>query len=316
MTCLPYVSQFLRQQRTQKADATLRNYARTLKRLDDWLSAREIAFAEVRPLDLAEHVAELREHHPADSVNQTVSAARVYFRWLCELELRADNPAAHLHFLPPDHKPVESLTPEEVRALLGFAARNGNRRFGTCRAAFLVVLLIDTGLRLGEALRLRLPDVDLIENRLLVTATKTNSIRFVPVSPYLRRHLIAYLRRRAEHIRHHHLPDIGLLFVAEDGGEWSERSAQRGSQTVGRGAGLTRRFHPHLLRHTFATLSLMGGAPLPAVMALGGWRKLATVQRYTVMSQRQLADAQAASSPLAQAGRLRFVIPDEEATDG
>ena len=58
--------------------------------------------------------------------------------------------------------------------------------------------------------------------------------------------------------------------------------------------------HPHLLRHTFATQSLLNGAPLPAVMRLGGWRKLTTVQRYTYMNDEVAAEVHAKTSPLAK----------------
>jgi len=58
--------------------------------------------------------------------------------------------------------------------------------------------------------------------------------------------------------------------------------------------------YPHLLRHTFATQSLLNGAPLPAVMRLGGWRKLSTVQRYTYMNDAVAAEVHSRTSPLAR----------------
>jgi site-specific recombinase XerD len=75
-------------------------------------------------------------------------------------------------------------------------------------------------------------------------------------------------------------------------------TAERAFRGVGRAAGI-RRIHPHLLRHTFATQSLLNGAPLPAVMRLGGWRKLTTVQRYTYMNDAVAAEVHAKTSPLA-----------------
>ena len=50
---------------------------------------------------------------------------------------------------------------------------------------------------------------------------------------------------------------------------------------------------------TFATQSLLNGAPLPAVMRLGGWRKLSTVQRYTYMNDAVAAEVHSRTSPLA-----------------
>lgn len=48
-----------------------------------------------------------------------------------------------------------------------------------------------------------------------------------------------------------------------------------------------------------ALLLLPSGAPLPAVMRLGGWRKLSTVQRYTYMNDAVAAEVHAKTSPLA-----------------
>jgi len=56
--------------------------------------------------------------------------------------------------------------------------------------------------------------------------------------------------------------------------------------------------HPHRL---IAAKPLLNGAPLPAVMRLGGWRKLSTVQRYTYMNDAVAAEVHAKTSPLARA---------------
>jgi hypothetical protein len=75
------------------------------------------------------------------------------------------------------------------------------------------------------------------------------------------------------------------------------RTVEMSFQLIGPKAGI-RRIHPHLLRHTFATQSLLNGAPLPAVMRLGGWRTLNTVQRYTYMNDEVAAQVHAQTSPL------------------
>jgi len=313
MGSLHYVVQFLRMEQAEgKAASTLRNHYRALKGLDAWLGSLGLADSDVRPLDLADYVCCLRERHPADQVNIVISAARVYFRWLAEMQARPDNPAAGLRFLRVETKPVESLTTEEVRRLLSFAGHTGGLRFGTDRTAVLTACLIDTGMRLGEALRLRLRDLDLIQGRLHVTATKTGTTRSVPLSPILRRLMVAYLRRRAAHLQQRNLADCGVLFIGEHGGPWTIANAERSCKTVARLAGVMREVYPHLFRHTFATLLLAGGAPLFAVMLWGGWKKVGTVRRYSHMSPQQQADVHAATSPLMQASRLQFVIPDEE----
>jgi len=149
----------------------------------------------------------------------------------------------------------------------------------------------------GEALRLTLSDLDFGEGKLLVRQTKTGDFRVVPLSPVLRKHLRRYLQRREER-----LAKLGSraeeVFVSESGGPCSVSAAEGSFHHLSRAAGLGR-VYPHLLRHTFATQSLLNGAPLPAVMRLGGWRKLTTVQRYTYMNDAVAAQVHAKTSPLA-----------------
>jgi site-specific recombinase XerD len=157
---------------------------------------------------------------------------------------------------------------------------------------------LDTGLRIGEALRLTVLDLDFSEGKILVRQAKTGDFRVVPLSPLLRKHLRRYLQRREERLaKLAHRSDV--VFLSESGKPCSVSVAEHSFQRVGPAAGI-RRVYPHLLRHTFATQSLLNGAPLPAVMRLGGWRKLSTVQRYTYMNDAVAAEVHARTSPLAK----------------
>jgi len=307
-----YLEEFLRAEKAEgKAEATLRNHCRALQRFDCWLTSQDgLTEAEVTPLLLSQFIAEKREQYPADHANQYVSALRVYYRWLQEMGILQSNPAAKLRFLNAPAKPVAALTAEQVKQLLRYYRKVERSRFGIYRSAALALFLIETGLRLGEALRLQLKDLDFIQGRILVYASKTGRADFVPMSSFLRRKLRAYLRRRQGQLGE--APDTGFVFCGEHG-DWLDRSsAERSMRLAGKRAGLSCRFYPHLLRHTFATLSLMNGAPQAAVMAIGRWRKLETMKRYVCFSEMQLREIQARSSPLANAARMRFVIPDEE----
>jgi site-specific recombinase XerD len=310
---LDYVIEFLRAERATKARATLQNHLLGLRKFAAWLEPHLCTGADITPLDLGQYVADLVERYPPDSVNNYISVLRVYFRWLCEVGVRADNPAATLRFRPARHRPVESLTADQVQVLLHYANTLERARFGCQRAAFLVLFLIETGMRLSEALSLTAKDVNLVANQIVVTATKTNSIRVVPLTPIVRRHLLVYLRRRRDFLAGHHRADCKRLLIAETGAPWSVNGAERGVETVGRRAGIARHLHPHLFRHTFAALFCAARGTLPALMQIGGWSKLSTVQVYSTMNAHQLGQALMDASPLAHARDEGWNIPDEEA---
>mgnify|MGYP005842349813 CR=1 FL=1 len=306
MQALCWAEEFLLSEKAAgKAPCTLRNRRAALEKLERWLAEQSKAEADLTPADLREFVNGLRLRLSADHVNGVVAALRTYFPWCAEEGLREANPALRLKFLRPAPRPVEALTEQEVSRLVKTATRLRPReRFATHRNAALALLLLDTGLRVGEAVRLRLCDVRLGENgegQLMATATKTKSVRVVGITPALRVHLTRYLRRRAVRVALLGA-DTDLLFFSEQGGPLTVDRAEEGIRRLGERANLGRRLYPHLLRHTWATLSLTNGAPLPAVMRLGGWRKLETVQRYTHFSDAAATAVHRATSPLS-AGR-------------
>jgi integrase/recombinase XerD len=303
MDSVLYFEEFvLWQSAAGKAAGTIRNYRKALGKFGDWLSEQDgMTAQDVTPADLARYVHALREQYPPDQVNISISALRVYFRWLAEEELRTDgqNPTRRLKFLPVRPRPVESLSKQECQRLVRWAAGARKQRFGVYRTAVLAVLLLDTGLRVGEALSLRLSDLGVKEGRCLVTKGKSKGFPVVPLSIAVRRHLRHYLLHRERKF-----PDsckgTDLVFLSEAGGPCTVGAAERSFRNLRRKVGIPN-LHPHLLRHTFATQSLLNGAPLPTVMRLGGWRKLSTVQRYTYMNDSVAAEVHSRTSPLASA---------------
>ena len=296
------VEEFLHYERAAgKAAATLRNRRRALSALNEWLEGQGKSEQEATPADAVAFVNTLVGRYTPEHVNQFISAVRVFFRWLAAEGLRSDgqNPAARLKFQRVPAKPVESLSEGDCKRLVRWATRQAPKaRFGVHRTGTLALLLLDTGLRIGEALRLTVSDLDFAEGKILVRQTKTGDFRVAPVSPLLRKHLRRYLQRRDGR-----LAKLGrrsdVVFLSESGAACSVSVAEHSFQRIGKAAGV-RRVYPHLLRHTFATQSLLNGAPLPAVMRLGGWRKLSTVQRYTYMNDAVAAEVHARTSPLAR----------------
>jgi site-specific recombinase XerD len=310
-----HLATFLRARRAAgRANSTLANYSLAICHLGRWLDDQGMTVDTVTREGMIEYVCDLREQYGGESLNVRLINVRTFFRWLLAMNLRQDDPTIEVccpvHAEP---KPVYALTLDEVRKIVAVAQGLRGKRFGIYRAAFLVLFLLETGVRLGEALGLTLGDVNLLENRITVTARKTRGCRIIPITTVLRPRLVEYLRRRQDYLQAKHFPEIGHVFISESGREWTRNAAERGCRTIGRRAGLDRRFYPHLCRHTWATLSLLSGrAPMNVVLAAGGWRRLETVARYTLVTTEQIAETQAVSSPLMQATKPHFTIPEDQ----
>jgi integrase/recombinase XerD len=185
--------------------------------------------------------------------------------------------------------PPEVYTQAEMRALMGAFSRRGSAGI---RNAALTALLYRCGLRVSEALKAPLADLDLAEGMLFVRHPKRDGHRGrddrqrplrprrvaidVETAAFLERWLV---RRRALGISSH--APLFCQIAQPRRGERMEPNGYRGAlQRAGRAAGIAKRMHPHGLRHTFAFTWLQEGRPLDQLQVLLGHKRLATTAHY------------------------------------
>lgn len=143
------------------------------------------------------------------------------------------------------------------------------------RALFEV--LYGTGLRLSECERLDLSDIDLRQGTLLVRSGKGRKDRYVPVTGRARDTLQAYLMESRPLFAERR--DGGALFLATGGRRLGAQSIRIMVRRAGRSLGV--RISPHVLRHSFATHLLEGGASIAHVQKLLGHQSIGTTEIYT-----------------------------------
>lgn len=281
---------------------TIRNYGAEIgdfiafarsQGIDNW---RDVRVAHVRAWLAGFHH---EEYHPA-SIARRLYELRACFRFLEREGVVDSNPAARVH---PPRLPVRLpnyLTVEQVFALLG--APDVSRPLGMRDAAILEVLY-SAGLRRGELLALTVQAVDLRAGQLKVWG-KGGKERFA----LLGRPAVFALRRYLEQGRPQLLarnpasvvraPDA--LFLNHRGRPIS--SAKTVSNILDKYqklAGLPQRVTPHMLRHSFATHLLEGGANLRVVQELLGHESLQTTTIYTRVNLGHLRKVVTQAHPLA-----------------
>jgi integrase/recombinase XerD len=146
-------------------------------------------------------------------------------------------------------------------------------------------LLYATGLRVSELIRIRIADLDELQGTLRVTG-KGNKQRLVPVG---RQALASIDRYRAE-LRPRLLKGrvSPYLFVTARGTAMTRQCFWNLLRGHGRNAGIFRNLSPHVLRHTFATHLLEGGADLRSVQTMLGHADIGTTQIYTHVMRSRL----------------------------
>jgi site-specific recombinase XerD len=155
-------------------------------------------------------------------------------------------------------------------------------------------VLYASGARVSELSSLDLPDVDLGAGELRVVG-KGNKERLV----LLGRPAIAALRAYLDSARPTFIVDMPprAIFLNRFGGRLTVRSIDTIVRKAGVAAGIDQTVTPHLLRHTFATHMLNGGADLRVVQELLGHESIATTQIYATVTQRRAREVYLQAHP-------------------
>ena len=275
----PAVDSFLALSTTRLAPRTVDAYRRDLADFAAWLKASPGGASRAQ---LAEYVAELRARGlAATTIARRIAALRSFYRHQLLLGARTDNPAAELDLPRRARTLPRTLSPGEAERLIEAAPGTTPR---SLRDRALVELLYGAGLRVGEAVGLDRAAVDL-EQRLVRCLGKGSKERVVPIGREAADALRRYLAHGRPHLDRRHRPE---LFLSAQGGPLTRAGAFLILRRLAESAGLEPgRVHPHLLRHSFATHLLEGGADLRSVQEMLGHADLSTTERYTHVSDRR-----------------------------
>jgi integrase/recombinase XerC len=243
---------------------TRRQYQRHLRLLAAWLSANGIpaeldaigtqTIARFLVSDAARKTAD-GAAKLATSTNALRTSIRCFFAFAEAADLVPRSPAMLVRRARCAEPPPRALSDDEVERLLAVAAK------GEARDELLVRLLLGTGLRLGEALALKVGDIDLRRGEIRVRRTKGDRPRVAYVPAELRERLAAWIEGRD-----------GRLFAV------SARHAQRRIGEMAREAGVCA--SAHALRHTTATRIYARTGDLGVVQRVLGHASVTTTVRY------------------------------------
>ena len=286
------VESFLALLAARRAPRTVDAYRRDLAELALFLGR---SAASATPDEIADWLEDLRARGLAPaSIARKASAARTFYRHLTLLGIRPDNPAAEVSLPRRRRRLPRSLTPGEVERLI--AATNGVAP-RALRDRALVELLYGGGLRVSEAVGLERGGVDL-ENRIVRCIGKGDKERLVPLGREATEAVRRYLSRGRPYLDRRHRPE---LFLNAQGGALTRAGAFLILRRLAAKAGLEpERVHPHLLRHSFATHLLEGGADLRSVQEMLGHADLGTTEIYTHVSEKRRRDTYFRAHPHAR----------------
>lgn len=216
------------------------------------------------------------------SLARTMSALRMFFRWL-EAEGILQSRAVRRVAMPKvGHSVPKPLTVMKAAEVMDSEGQSDDAWIGA-RDAAVLLLLYGSGLRISEALSLTRKDAPVPGRDVLRIAGKGGRERLAPVLPVTQEAVWRYLQ-----LVPYPLEAGDPLFVGAKGGALSPRIIQLRMERLRGSLGLPATATPHALRHSFATHLLSSGADLRQIQELLGHASLSTTQVYTEVDRERL----------------------------
>ncbi|MDR3112354.1 MAG: site-specific tyrosine recombinase XerD [Elusimicrobiota bacterium] len=259
---------------------TCNAYKTDILKLFEFSKKQQISIYDLNHSALTDFLWELKLNNlKPRTLYRIIEAIRQFYKFLNLEDLIKKNPASNLALPKIPEELPDTLSLEEVSALL-MSITPDNEMNVRNRAMF--ELMYCAGLRVSEVIALRFCDVNLDDNFVRIVG-KGSKERIVPFSDRAKYFIKIYItkrrspKRKTEHI-----------FISRLGRKLSREVVFMQLKDIAAKSGLQKKIHPHILRHSFATHLLSGGADIRFVQEMLGHSSIATTQIYTRVDTRTL----------------------------
>ena len=292
LSLLSAYEKFINNRLTYCEDTTVSNYLNTLRYFVDFmeiqknLPADEIPVDSITSDDINSYVCYLRKKKKNDNHRLTATSdncitkrtvktysidMRTFFNWMLQEEyiVPEKSPIKNFKLIKSETKSILPITSDELQIIDdGYSITTETGLRNLC----IIHLFIDEGLRLSEVCKLKIQDVNFINNCIIING-KGNKQRIVPMARIVRKYLERYINIYRPQVYH----DF-ILCNIDDSPLTADAIKSLFGRIVKR-TGITR-LHPHLLRHTFATSFILGGGSVEMLRIYMGHSDINTTQNY------------------------------------
>ena len=279
------------------SEKTISSYHFDLKDFSTYLYNNNLSVEECVYQDIQDYMNSLKINgYKVTSINRKIVCLRSFYKYYTnEVNSNIDNPMVTYKTLKTPSRLPKDLFKEQIKVLL---IPNEKKEIYAIRNQCIILLLLNTGMRVSEICNLDLLDVDIEEKTIRVfgKGSKERMVFFMPsVVPYLNKYL--------NYIREDLLIDKKdqAFFIGSKGTRITSRAIQQMLNNRASQANPPFKVTPHMLRHTFATGLLNNDVDLKIVQDLLGHSSLSTTQIYTHVSKARLQRVYAENHPMAKA---------------
>lgn len=254
----------------RKSPRTLEVYDCGVRKYLYWCENNDRALVYERAAVVA-FAAWMNERYEATTASVWLLANRRFSAWLYDEEEADFDPLAGIETPKPDEKITVPHSADELRAMVAACKGPG---FLDRRDEALLRFVVECGTRATETTRMLLSETK-VAGGTAVLRGKGGKERITPFGPQTGRALDRYIRARRGHV----LAETDVLWLGTSGRALGYQGLYKALGKRAAAAGVDG-FHPHRLRHTFADRWLDAGGSEGGLMAVGGWSRRESMDRY------------------------------------
>lgn len=268
-------------EKKQRRPETIRGYLVDLKQFRELLigsSNTPVFISQISEVAIEQYIEDLRRKGiTAKSINRKINSISSFCNFAVKQRWLSHNPANEVERQKTLTKERDFLKVDEVQKIINHLT--------SPIIKYVVILMSNTGLRVNEAISLKLEDVDLVERVVHVINGKGGKDRDVPISEALATELEFYL----ENIR----PDVFSLyfFATQRTGRISQQYINRVLKETAKELGINKTVTSHVLRHTFASQLVKTDTHVSIIQRLLGHADVRTTSIYMHADQSDLQAA-------------------------
>ena len=293
---MDYKDKFLEYLEYQKAYSkyTIKNYEHDIDEFLNYLDKESLDYKSIEYSDCRFYLMYLNEKNDKhSSIARKLSSLRSFYKYLAKEKIVDSNVFSLITSPKKEKKLPRYFEYNELEEL--FATPNKTKPLGQ-RDLLILELLYATGIRVGEAVNIKLKDIDKVKRHIKILG-KGNKERIVLYGEYCEDILNLYLEDGRCKLLH---DDNEYLLLNNNGDKITERGVRYALDKVINKTSLNKKISPHMIRHSFATHLLNEGCDLLTVQKLLGHESIKATQIYTHVSTDHLKEVYYKNFPRAK----------------
>ncbi len=248
--------------------------------------------SDVKSTHIREYVRILNKRGMAPtSISRIISSIRGYHKFLSGEKIVEENPALTINNPKIPKKLPHVLSEKEISSIID--SIDENSQFYR-RDTAMIEMLYSCGIRVSELCSLEISDL-FLDDELIRVIGKGSKERLLPIGGKAKTFLNEYLIHSRNRLNRQ--TESSFVFLSRNGKVLTRAMVNKILNKWTKSAGITRSISPHMLRHSFATHLLEGGADLRFVQALLGHSDIATTQIYTHLDKHHLKEVYKSHHP-------------------